>query len=100
MWYELQIKSEDFSLHAIRKARQWLTVSEFLQPTDNMEILFGFRICPENGIMEWWNAGPPQADQKDISHFNFIVNPIGGGTINPILHYPRTHYSSIPSFQL
>jgi hypothetical protein len=38
--------------------------------------------------MAWWNAGPAQADQKDISHFNFIVNPVGGGTINPTLHYP------------
>ena len=64
--------------------------------------------------MEWWNASPPQADQKDIRHFNFIVNPVGGGTINPTLHYPlrgvgstlwpgsgaeaRTHYSTIPGF--
>jgi len=31
------------------------------------------------------NAGPPEADQKDNSHFNFIVNPAGGGTINPTL---------------
>jgi hypothetical protein len=31
---------------------------------------------------EWWNAGPPEADQKDNTHFNFIVNPAGGGTIN------------------
>jgi hypothetical protein len=50
--------------------------------------------------MEWWNAGPPQADQKDISHSNYIVNPVGGGNINPTLHYPKTHYSIIPSFQL
>ena len=48
--------------------------------------------------MEWWNAGPPEADQKDNSHFNVIVNPAGGGTINPTLHYPRTHYSTIPLF--
>jgi hypothetical protein len=48
--------------------------------------------------MEWWNVGPPQADQKDISHFNFIVNPFGGGIINPTLHYPKTHYSTIPVF--
>jgi hypothetical protein len=51
--------------------------------------------------MEWWNAGPPEADQKDNSHFNFIVNPAGGGTINPTLHYPRPiaplfHCSIIP----
>jgi hypothetical protein len=30
---------------------------------------------------------------------NFIVNPAGGGTINPTLHYHRTHYSTIPAFQ-
>jgi hypothetical protein len=46
--------------------------------------------------MEWWSVGPPQADQKDISHFNLIVNPVGGGTINPTLHYLKTHYSIIP----
>ncbi len=40
-------------------------------------------------MVERWNIGI----QKDFSHFNFIVNPAGGGTINPILHYPRTHYS-------
>jgi len=33
--------------------------------------------------MEHWNIG----FQKDISHFNFIVIPVGGGTINPTLHY-------------
>ena len=38
--------------------------------------------------MEGWNDGPPEADQNDINHFNFIVNPAGGGTINPTLHYP------------
>jgi hypothetical protein len=43
---------------------------------------------------ERWNIG----FQKDISHFNFIVNPTSGGTINPTLHYPRTHYSTIPLF--
>jgi hypothetical protein len=30
-----------------------------------------------------------------IGNFNFIVNPVGGGAINPLFHY-----SSIPSFQL
>jgi hypothetical protein len=56
--------------------------------------------------MECWNID----FQKDISHFNFIVNSAGGGTINPALHYPlravgpyepeaRTHYSHIPAFQ-
>jgi hypothetical protein len=43
-------------------------------------------------MVERWNIG----FQKDISHFNFIVNPTGGGTIKPTLHYPRTHYSIIP----
>jgi hypothetical protein len=32
--------------------------------------------------MEGWNDGPPDADRKDINHFNFIVNPAGGGTID------------------
>ncbi len=45
-------------------------------------------------MVERWNIG----FQKDISHFNFIVNPVGGETINPTLHYPRTHYSTIPVF--
>ncbi len=35
-------------------------------------------------MVERWNIG----FQKDISHFIFIVNPVGGGTINPTLHYP------------
>ncbi len=30
-------------------------------------------------MVERWNIG----FKKDINHFNFIVNPIGGGTINP-----------------
>ena len=53
--------------------------------------------------MEYWF-------QKDINHFNFIIKPAGGGTINPTLHYPlravgghyepeaRTHDSTIPLF--
>ena len=45
-------------------------------------------------MVERWNIG----FQKDISHFNFIANPVGGGAINPTLHYPRTHYSTIPVF--
>jgi len=45
-------------------------------------------------MVERWNIG----FQKGISHFNFIVNPAGGGTINPTLHQPRTHYSTIPLF--
>ena len=57
-------------------------VSEFLQPTENMEIYLGLRICPGNGIMEGWNDGPPEADQKNINLFKFIVTPAGGGTIN------------------
>ena len=38
-----------------------------------------------NGMVEYWNIG-------------FIVNPADGGTINPTLHYPRTHYSTITLF--
>jgi hypothetical protein len=45
-------------------------------------------------MVERWNNG----FQKDNSHFNFIINSAGGGTINPTLHYPRTHYSIIPLF--
>jgi hypothetical protein len=33
-----------------------------------------------------WNIG----FEKHNSHFNSIVNPAVGGTINPTLHYPRT----------
>jgi len=55
---------------------------------------FGFQIRPENGMVECWNIG----FQKDISHFNFSAKPVGGGAINPTLHYPRTHYSTIPVF--
>jgi hypothetical protein len=55
-------------------------------------------------MVEHWNIG----FQKDICHFNFIVNPVGGGNINPTLHDPLRaggldplfHYSIIPSFQL
>jgi hypothetical protein len=47
-------------------------------------------------MVERWNIG----FQKDVNHFYFIVTPAGGGTINPTLHYPRTHYSAIPAFQL
>jgi len=43
-------------------------------------------------MVEDWNIGFP----KDNSHFNFIVNPAGGGTINSTLYYPRTHDSIIP----
>jgi hypothetical protein len=46
-------------------------------------------------MVERWNIG----FQKDISHFNFIVNPADGGTINPTLQYPKTHFSNIPAFQ-
>ena len=35
-------------------------------------------------MLERWNIG----FLKDISDFNFIVNPVGGGSINPILHCP------------
>jgi len=51
--------------------------------------------------VEGWNIG----FSKVTSHFNFIVNPAGGGTINPTLPYPLRaggrnpllHYSIIPS---
>jgi len=45
-------------------------------------------------MVERWNIG----FQKDNSHSNFIVNPAGGGTINPTLHYTRAQYSNIPVF--
>ena len=45
-------------------------------------------------MVDRWNIG----FQKDNSHFNFIVNPAGGGAINPTLHYPRAHHSTIPLF--
>jgi hypothetical protein len=35
-------------------------------------------------MVESWNIG----FQKDISHSNFIVSPVGGGNINPTLQYP------------
>jgi hypothetical protein len=35
-------------------------------------------------MVERWNIGI----QKDINYLNFIVNPPGGGTINPTLHCP------------
>jgi len=42
--------------------------------------------------MEWWNDGTMErwniGFQKNISHFNVIVNPAGGGNINPTLHDP------------
>jgi hypothetical protein len=55
-------------------------------------------------MMEGWNIG----FQKDNSHFSFIVNPAGGGTVNPTLLYPLRAvsqnplflYSIVPSFQL
>jgi hypothetical protein len=53
-------------------------------------------------MMKRWNIG----FQKDSSHFNFFVNPAGGGAINPTLHdpfraggqNPLFHYSIVPSF--
>jgi hypothetical protein len=55
-------------------------------------------------MVERWNIG----FQKDVNHFYFTVNPAGGGTINPTLHYPLRaggqnplfHYSIVPSLQL
>jgi hypothetical protein len=45
-------------------------------------------------MVERWNIG----FHKDNSHFNFTVDPAGGGTIHPTLHYPRAHYSTFPLF--
>jgi len=45
-------------------------------------------------MVERWNIG----FQKDISYFIVIVNPDGGGTLNPTLHYPSTHCSNFPVF--
>jgi hypothetical protein len=64
-------------------------VSEFLQPTENIWVFGGFRICPGNGIMEWWPparrvAPTPRRErwnigfQKDVNHFYFISNPAAG----------------------
>jgi len=50
--------------------------------------------------MEGWNDDPPEEDQKDINHFNFIVNPAGGGTINQTLHHPKTHHSNCERSEL
>ncbi len=79
-----------------RPIRSGNSVSEFLQYTDNIEIYWILNSPRKwnNGMVEHWNIG----FQKDISHFNFIANPVGGGTINPTLHYPRSHYSYIPVF--
>jgi hypothetical protein len=80
-----------FPPHSVRQY-----VSKILQYTDNIEICWILNSPRKwnNGMVEHWNIG----FQKDISHFNFIANPVGGGTINPTLHYPRTHYSYIPVF--
>jgi len=46
-------------------------------------------------MVERWNI----VFQKDISrHFIFIFTSSGGGTIDPTLHYPKTHYSIFPMF--
>jgi hypothetical protein len=50
--------------------------------------------------MEWWKAGPPQADQKDVSTL-ILVSPVGAGPLiqhciipEPII--PLFQYSIIP----
>jgi hypothetical protein len=51
--------------------------------------MFGLSNSPRkwnNGMVESWNIG----FQKDISHFNFIADLVGGGAISLTLHYPRT----------
>jgi hypothetical protein len=56
-------------------------VSEFLQPTENIKAFLGIQNLPRkwnNGIVERWNIG----FLKDIIHFNSIINPAGGETIN------------------
>jgi hypothetical protein len=60
-----------------------------------MEVFWGFRICPENGIMEWWNDGI-LVFKRILAILILSSIAAGGGAINPILHYPRTHYSTIP----
>jgi len=47
--------------------------------------------------MEQWNDAI-LVFEKDMYHYNFIVTPACIGTINPTLHHPKTHYSSIPTF--
>jgi hypothetical protein len=46
-------------------------------------------------MVERWNIG----FHKDNSHFNFIVHPAGGETINPTLHYPLRAGGQNPLFQ-
>jgi len=46
--------------------------------------------------MEWWNIG----FRKDFSHFNFIVNPAGGGNINANLALSSTSRRSEPMIAL
>jgi hypothetical protein len=45
--------------------------------------------------MEYWKSGILEGWFLK-GYYNFIVNT--NFTINPILHYPRTHYSIIPAF--
>ena len=65
--------------------------------------------CPAHGIMEWsfdlealdrWNIGMLIVRRKcfffSIIEFNIRKN----STIKPNSHFPRTHYSIIPVFQL
>jgi hypothetical protein len=52
-----------------------------------------------NGMVERWSIG----FLKDNNHFNFIVNPAGGGTINPTLHRPLragSHHSNRTTLRL
>jgi hypothetical protein len=36
--------------------------------------------------------------EKNAPDRMYFTQPMGGGTISPTLHYPRTHYSTIPLF--
>ena len=71
-----------------------------------------------NGMVEYWNVGL----KKEVTHFNAslsrgilpIPHPVNlssfslfrtssqseGGQVHPLTHFPRTHYSIIPVFQL
>ena len=59
----------------------------FYNATENIKVFLSFRICPENGIMEWRNAGILVFKRK-IAILILSVNPAGGYTINPTLLSP------------
>ena len=81
-------------------------VSEFLQPTENMDVFWGFRICPGNGIMEWWNAGI-LVFKRIIAIFILSSIPTAAGPliqhciipepIIPLFHYSNCERSELSS---